>query len=312
MDDDRWSACRRVEELAGVLYAAPTTAPTTNDGDQQPRGAGRPPARWLDSACSRSPICERRTGAMEPRQAALDGVSFSVGRRRERRHRRRVRVGKTTIARILLGLERPDRRSGRTRWHRHFGLRRTLAQQRRAAARRTVQCVFQDPYSSLNPKHSIGYALTEALKQRRGTPADSRRDADVHRTCWNESACPLAGVEAAVRPLSGGQRQRVAIARALAVDPKVLICDEPVASLDVSVQAQVLRLLRQLHSESALTLVFITHDLAVVRQVTDRVIVLEQGRLVEHGQTDTVLDTPNHEITRRLVAAVPSNTNVTG
>jgi peptide/nickel transport system ATP-binding protein len=293
--ENRSSACARVDQLVGILSPT-TTAVFSNDAhDARPTAgsAGQPILKVTD-------LC-KTYGRPGKGQVALGGVTFSVAVGESVGIVGESGSGKTTIARILLGLERPS--GGRVEVEgadvSDFA---ALSREQTIAARRAIQCVFQDPYSSLNPKHSIGYALTEALN-RRGVQTRSVDD-EVGKLLERVG---LPSTLAASRPsaLSGGQRQRVAIARALAVEPRMLICDEPVASLDVSVQAQILRLLRELHAESALSLVFITHDLAVVRQVTDRVIVLDKGLIVEHGHTDTVLDAPAHSATRRLVAAVP-------
>ena len=209
--------------------------------------------------------------------------------------------GKTTLARLILGLTTAD--SGSITLD---GLdvsdysRLSHADSRRA--RQTVQCVFQDPYSSLNPRHTIGYALAEALRRREQVPNDV--DAEVALLLERVGLPPST---ASRRPaaLSGGQRQRVAVARAMAPQPKVIVCDEPVAALDVSVQAQVLELLREVNSDTGTSLLFITHDLGVVRQVAERIIVLYRGSVVEEGATDAVLDDPQHDYTRRLVDAMP-------
>ena len=180
---------------------------------------------------------------------------------------------------------------------------RRLADTDAARARRIVQCVFQDPYSSLNPMHSVGYTLAEALSFR--VPQLSRTEVQREILALLERV-GLPAEYSSRRPaaLSGGQRQRVAVARALAVRPQVLVCDEPVAALDVSIQAQILALLREVN-EQGTALLFITHDLGVVRQVTSRVVVLYRGGIVEQGATDEVLDAPQHDYTRRLVASMP-------
>jgi peptide/nickel transport system ATP-binding protein len=206
--------------------------------------------------------------------------------------------GKTTIARCLLGLTGAT--SGSIELAGMTTGRRRSAAERRAAAR-VVQCVFQDPYSTLNPMHTVGATLAEALEHRARPVTDRTREVEALLRRVGLSA-ELAGRRPVA--LSGGQRQRVAIARALAVEPRVLLCDEPVAALDVSVQAQVLELLREVNRQGT-SLLFITHDLGVVRQVTERVLVLYRGVVVEEGPTDTVLDAPQHEYTQRLVAAMP-------
>lgn len=209
--------------------------------------------------------------------------------------------GKSTLGRCLLGLERPE--AGRIELAGHDVsdyTRLSRADLRRV--RGLIQCVFQDPYSSLNAAHTVGFALEEALRQ--------RSDADGADTAGEVTqlleAVGLAADYARRYPaaLSGGERQRIAIARALAVRPRVLVCDEPTAALDLSVQAQVLEVLRNLR-QTGVTLLFITHDLGVVRQMTDEVVVLHRGRIVETGPTATVLDAPEHSYTRRLVAALP-------
>ncbi|GAA2313019.1 ABC transporter ATP-binding protein [Nonomuraea roseoviolacea subsp. roseoviolacea] len=205
--------------------------------------------------------------------------------------------GKTTLARSVLGLVTPD--GGRIRL---AGLditdRAALDPRERARVHRLVQCVFQDPSTSLNPAMTVGAALAEASA--RAAPGDRIGVAELLELVG------LPAAYAARRPkaLSGGQRQRVAIARALAVRPALLICDEPVASLDVSVQAHVLELLRGIGRDLGTGMLFITHDLAVVRQIAARTVVLLKGAVVEEGTTSTVLDAPAHDYTRRLVSAV--------
>ncbi len=208
--------------------------------------------------------------------------------------------GKTTLARCLLGLEQPD--SGELRIAgidaSRYDRLRTGDLQR---LRRAVQVVFQDPYSSLNPAHRVGFALEEALRM-----AGRRDDGVTVASLLDQVGLPAAYAKRRPVALSGGERQRVAIARALAVGPRILVCDEPVSSLDVSVQAQVLNLFGALRTELGLSYLFITHDLAVVRQVVDRVYVLYRGEIVEQGPVDRVLDAPEHEYTKRLIASVPS------
>jgi len=205
--------------------------------------------------------------------------------------------GKTTLARCLLGLERPDGGTIEVAGIRaeNIGALDTATRRR---LRQAIQIVFQDPYSSLNPVRTIGSALAEALAVA-GRPSSGVREllAQVGLPADYQARKPAA--------LSGGERQRVAIARALAVQPKVIVCDEPVSALDVSVQAQILNLLARLREQLGLSYVFITHDLAVARQATDRVYVLYRGELVESGPVDDVLDRPAHAYTRRLVESVP-------
>jgi peptide/nickel transport system ATP-binding protein len=209
--------------------------------------------------------------------------------------------GKTTIARMIVGLEAPSAGAigvagrSRTKPPRHASERRLRG--------REVQIVFQDPYASLDPRQRVGAALGEVLDLHfRPTPAERSRRvaqllADVRLEPEHAQALP--------RALSGGQRQRVAIARALAAQPRLLILDEAVSSLDVSTQAQILEVLAELRAASGASYLFISHDLAVVRQVSDELIVMRAGRVVERGATAQVLAAPQHPYTRLLLDSVP-------
>jgi peptide/nickel transport system ATP-binding protein len=205
--------------------------------------------------------------------------------------------GKTTLARCIVGLETPTDGSLVIDGIEAADYSRLRSAERRAI-RRSVQMVFQDPYSSLNPVMTIGATLREALSV---GPDTRTTEADLL------SRVGLPPNYAARKPvaLSGGERQRVAVARALALQPRLLVCDEPVSALDVSVQAQILNLFATLRAELGLAYLFITHDLAVVRQVAERVYVLYQGEVVESGPVERVLDAPSHPYTARLVASVP-------
>ncbi|GAF43677.1 dipeptide ABC transporter ATP-binding protein [Rhodococcus wratislaviensis] len=208
--------------------------------------------------------------------------------------------GKTTFSRTIVGLAKPTAGSINL-----GGIDSTsydaLSPQTRREARRRVQIVFQDPYSSLNPVHSIGAALTDALRFRLGSDAKAT---DVE-ALLERVGLPASYKNRMPNALSGGERQRIAIARALAVQPRLLILDEPVSALDVSVQAQILTLLREIREELGLAYLFITHDLAVVRQVADRIYVMNRGQVVEEGPTTSILDAPQHEYTRLLVGSIP-------
>lgn len=210
--------------------------------------------------------------------------------------------GKTTLGRCLVGLETPT--AGNIHINgiaaADFG---AMAKADRVRIRRTIQMIFQDPFSTLNPRHSVGQALGEAL----GASAGATSPATAERIASLLAKVGLSAAYATRRPasLSGGERQRVAIARALAVKPAILVCDEPVSALDVSVQAQVLTLFTRLQVEHELSYLFITHDLAVVRQITERIYVLYLGEIVEEGPTERVIGNPQHPYTRRLVASIP-------
>ncbi|CAM5608459.1 dipeptide ABC transporter ATP-binding protein [Streptomyces fumanus] len=199
--------------------------------------------------------------------------------------------GKTTLGRMLVGLLEPT--AGQVR---RDGVAVT-------GVRRDVQMVFQDPVSSLNPRRSVGESVADPLRAR------GERDPAVRARVTE--LLERVGLDAAhydryPHEFSGGQRQRVGIARALAADPRVLVCDEPVSALDVTTQAQVVALLDELRRELGLALVFIAHDLAVVRQVSDRLAVMRAGRVVEYGPADGIYRSPRDPYTRQLLAAVPA------
>ena len=208
--------------------------------------------------------------------------------------------GKTTVAKILVGLERAT--SGKIEVEgQDWSLPAKNSKERRERAK-YLQIVFQDPYSSLDPRQSIGTALREAL-------SISMKDSDEVIVRASELAdlvgMPQRILELRPAKLSGGQRQRVAIARALASNPKALILDESVAALDVSIQAQILNLLVDIREQTGIAYILVSHDLAVVRHFADSLIVMKNGNVVERGQTEAVMDQPNHEYTKLLLASVP-------
>ena len=215
--------------------------------------------------------------------------------------------GKSTLARMIVGLESVDggdiRIDGRARTAVPRGRRERLAHAR------SVQMVFQDPYLSLDPRITAGRAIEDALRLHGGSGSESRLSASDSRARVRDllAQVGLGEKHAAARPrtLSGGQRQRVAIARALAIEPDVLVMDEATSALDVSVQAQVLDLVDSIRRERGLTVLFISHDLAVVRRVCDETVVMRRGEIVERGRTDELLADPQHEYTRLLIDSVP-------
>ncbi|ROQ99514.1 oligopeptide/dipeptide transporter [Streptomyces sp. 2132.2] len=209
--------------------------------------------------------------------------------------------GKTTTARIVVGLEHAD--GGRVLVHGRDRDDRAGPRGRagRLARARQVQMVFQDPFLSLDPRTSVGGALRETLRLHFPDADHGRRIAEL----LDQVGLGAREADALPRQLSGGQRQRVAIARALAVEPAVLVLDEAVAALDVSVQAQILNLLAGIREQTGIGYLFITHDLGVVRCVTDDVVVMRRGRIVEAGPTAQVLAAPEHPYTRLLLESVP-------
>ncbi|GAA1858350.1 ABC transporter ATP-binding protein [Myceligenerans crystallogenes] len=230
---------------------------------------------------------------------AVDGVSLDVPRGSTVAVVGESGSGKSTLARMILDIEPPT--SGTITFDGEPVGGRTQAA--RIAYRRRVQPVFQDPYSSLDPMYSVFRAIEEPLR------AHAYGDQAARRERVEELADQVALGKGLLRrfpsELSGGQRQRVAIARALALRPELVVCDEAVSALDVVVQAQILRLLAGLQEELGLTYLFITHDLAVVRQIADRVLVMQDGRLVEEGTVDEVFDSPRTGYTRALLDAIP-------
>jgi peptide/nickel transport system ATP-binding protein len=231
---------------------------------------------------------------------AVDAVSFRVRRASTLAIAGESGSGKSTLARMVLGLLQPT--SGAvvfdgTPIDVHLDRKRALA------FRRRVQPVLQNPYSSLDPMYSVFRAIEEPLRIHR--VGDRQQRERAVRELVDHVALPSSVLGRLPRELSGGQRQRVAIARALALRPEVLVCDEAVSALDVLVQAQILDLLADLQAELGLTYLFISHDLAVIRQIADEVLVMRAGRVVEHARTEQLFTRPGHDYTRQLLEAIP-------
>ena len=239
------------------------------------------------------------TGRRPPAVRAVDGVSFDVRPGETLGLVGESGSGKSTVGRAILGLNKPLR--GRILFEGKALSARDAKEL--AAFRRRIQMVFQDPYSSLNPRIKIGTAIAEVLRFHSIVP-DDETGSEVARLL------SLVGLPAPIadrypRQLSGGQRQRVGLARALAVRPAFLVLDEPVAALDVSIQAQILNLLNDLRRELNLTMLFIAHELRVVRHMSDRIAVMYLGQIMETGPAEDIFENPRHPYTRALLAAAP-------
>ena len=227
---------------------------------------------------------------------AVDGVSLTLDTGKTLGLVGESGCGKSTLGRTIVGLYAATEGEMEL-FDEKVGNQRTLEQ------RRTVQMIFQDPFSSLNPRMTVGKMLTEALLFHKLVEKDQ-----VEAKCKELLALvglPQDSLNSYPRQFSGGQRQRIGIARALALNPKILIADEAVSALDVSVQASVVNLLMDLKRDLGLTMLFISHNIAIVRQVSDRIAVMYLGRIVEIGSTEDVFTNPSHPYTKLLLSSVP-------
>ncbi|MET7350495.1 ABC transporter ATP-binding protein [Streptomyces mirabilis] len=281
---------RAVEHgLVGAVLGAPAQAYTQELLSAVPRvDAPRTASAVTEEVVLEASGLRREFGRGKKAFAAVDDVSLTIHRGETLGIVGESGSGKTTLGRMLVGLLEPT--AGEIKPG--------------GGVRPDVQMVFQDPVSSLNPRRSVGESIADPLR------AQGERDEGRIRGRVRE-LLERVGLEAAhydryPHEFSGGQRQRVGIARALAADPRVIVCDEPVSALDVTTQAQVIALLAELQRELGLALVFVAHDLAVVRQVSDRVAVMRRGRIVEYGPADEVYESPRDPYTKQLLAAVPA------
>lgn len=230
---------------------------------------------------------------------AVDGVSFTVEAGKTLALVGESGCGKSTVSRLVLRLIEPD--AGTVRFEdRNLG---ALNANELRSFRRDAQIIFQDPYASLNPRMTVSQILTEPLALHDLVPAARRRERV-------EELLRLVGLEPRFarrypHEFSGGQRQRIAIARALAVEPKLVICDEPVSALDVSIRSQILNLLRDLQDRLGLAYIFVSHDLAVVKHIADRVAVMNLGGIVETADAEALFAAPRHPYSRALLSAIP-------
>jgi oligopeptide transport system ATP-binding protein len=230
---------------------------------------------------------------------AVDGVSFSIARGETLGLVGESGCGKTTVGRTVLALQPAT--GGQVLFEGKDVFRQDAASLRRM--RRDMQIIFQDPGGSLNPRMRVGSIVGEPLEVHRLASGDGLR-ARVEQLI---ERCGLgrAALDRYPHEFSGGQRQRIGIARALALEPKLIVCDEPTSALDVSVQSEILNLLADLQDQLGLSYLFISHDMAVIHHVCDRIAVMKDGRIVEEGTRDEVIGAPRDEYTRRLLLAVP-------
>jgi len=289
---------RRLVEAAPSVSSARARVSARTDGPEVPTAEGATPSDVLLEAVGLTKRYRLR-GQRGQEVVAVDDVSFSVGRGRTTAVVGESGSGKTTLSQLVLGLVAPT--AGEVRIEGEVV--ETARGARRRAMRRAMQPVFQDPYASLDPTYSIEHIVDEPLRVARVGDRASRRT----RVAELLDQVALPGSLAQRRPneLSGGQRQRVAIARALALEPRLVVCDEAVSALDVLVQEQTLDLLADLQDRLGLTYLFITHDLAVVRQLADDVLVMQGGKVVEEGSVDAVYAAPQTAYTRDLLDAIP-------
>ena len=230
---------------------------------------------------------------------ALDGVSLSVKQGETIGVVGESGCGKTTLGRAMLRLYKPS--AGKVVFDRQDITR--LSQQDLRPIRREMQMIFQDPFESLNSRHTVGEILEEPFIIHRIGEAGDRK-AKVKKLL-ERVGLTAGSIDRYPHEFSGGQRQRIGIARAIALNPKLIVCDEPVSALDVSIQSQILNLLLELQKEMNLTYVFISHDLAVVKHISDRIAVMYLGQVVEQATANEIVDSPLHPYTQALISAIP-------
>jgi ABC-type oligopeptide transport system ATPase subunit len=250
-------------------------------------------------------VIPRKTGEVR----AVDGVSFTLRKGETIGLVGESGCGKTTVGRAIVNILRAMNYrveiEGRILYHRDGAVvdLASLSRREMRPYRSDLQMVFQDPYSSLNPRMTVGTIVEEPLKVHTAQTKVDRRD----RVQWLLEKVGLSPAHANRYPheFSGGQRQRIGIARALATNPRIVIADEPVSALDVSIQAQVINLMQDLQEEFGLSYIFVSHDLSVVRHISDRIFVMYFGKIVESGPAEEIYSRPTHEYSKLLLSAVP-------
>ncbi|NDK90959.1 ABC transporter ATP-binding protein [Gordonia desulfuricans] len=288
------------EYTRGLLASVPSRA---SKGTLLTSGATLPAPAPVDDA--QPPAVRVRdlrktfSGKNATERAAVAGVSFDLAPGRTLGIVGESGSGKTTTARMVLGLTVPDSGSVELNGEPWSG----LTDKQRRDRRNQISVIYQDPLSSFDPRWTVEHVLTDALRVTglRGAAADTRVSELLDRVGLSDGFRTRHPLK-----LSGGQRQRVAIARALAPEPSVIVCDEPVSALDVSIQARILDLLATLQAETGVALLFISHDLGVIHHISDDILVMRGGEVVEYGAADDVFERPQHEYTRELLAAVPT------
>ena len=245
---------------------------------------------------TRGVVFKKQYGAVR----AVDGVNLELRRGETLGIVGESGCGKSTLARMLVGLEKPT--SGDL-FVQGKNMSKVGAEERRRG-RRNIQLVMQDPYTSLNPRMTVGDIIGEPFEVHPDVVPKGQRRAKVQELLELVGLNP-DHINRYPHQFSGGQRQRIGIARALALNPEIILCDEPVSALDVSIQAQVINLLEKLQNELSLSYIFIAHDLSVVRHIADRVAVMYLGKVVEIGTEDEIYESPTHPYTQALLSAVP-------
>ena len=301
MQKGRVVEARRTQDLLANMQHPYTKAlfEASSHQVQLPAHTEAAPLLTVNQVARDYPLPRKALLGSRPNFRALHDISFEIG------HGERLGLvgesgcGKSTLTRAILGLE--DVQAGQISLD---GAPVFAGKQPNLAVRRKMQVVFQDPYSSFNPRHRVDRLITEPFHLLDDPPVGLAREAAIAKALQDVGLSP-GDAGKFIHEFSGGQRQRIAIARALIIEPELIIFDEAVSALDVSVRAQVLDLIADLCRKRPLAYLFISHDLSVVRTVTDRVMVMQAGRIVEQGETDDVFTHPQHPYTKTLIAAVP-------
>ncbi len=292
---------QRLPVIDDFMQSADSASIVLGRADAQQRGARAAPDKPLIEARGLRKEYRLKTGLFARKTIeAVKDASFALARGRTLGVVGESGSGKTTVGMLLMRLV--DANAGEVLWDGKDLLK--LSEREMMAYRRRIQIIFQNPYASLNPRFTIGQILTEPMKIHRIGSGDDERFERALRLI-KRVGLPADSVHKYPHEFSGGQRQRIAIARVLTMQPEVIICDESVSALDVSVQATVLNLLLDLQEEFGISYVFISHDLAVVKYMADDIIVMNQGAIVERGTSEAIYQNPQHDYTKRLLASIP-------